>query len=81
MTAGQVVVHAPQLSGSVSSETSQPLAASASQFSNPLTHEKPVHVPPTHWAVELAGLSQGLPQPPQLSGSFEVSDSQPLLGS
>ena len=56
--------HEPQLARSVSTLTSHPLVALASQFAKPALHAKP-HAPAAHVADAFAGAVQALPQRPQ----------------
>ncbi len=69
--------HAPQLAALVCVLTSQPFAATASQFANPAPQAPSVHVPVAHDSAALAR-SQAVPHVPQFVSV--VSDvSQPLL--
>jgi hypothetical protein len=75
----QVDEHAPQFSGSLVVLTSQPFVCLLpSQSPKPVAHV-PLQTPPLHVRVAMPEFEQTMPQPPQLSGSFRTSTSQPSL--
>ena len=74
----QTRAHAPQLAGSLPSDRSQPLAASASQLPQPALHVM-VQALPMQDGVPLLE-SHTTPQPPQWVCVVRVSTSQPSPG-
>ena len=75
-TTGQARAHAPQLSGSLASVASQPLAADPSQSALPAMHVNP-QVVPLQVAVAFAAPAQIVPHAPHEDGSERLA-SHPL---
>ena len=72
----QVLPQVPQFDGSEPRSTSQPSAAARLQSAKPESHTK-AHVPERQAALELAGVGQATPHPPQCAGSEEVRTQLP----
>jgi hypothetical protein len=75
--AAQALLQRPQWVIEVRVSTSQPLAASPSQFAKPALQVK-AHAPALQVAVALARAGQALPHDPQFAAEARVSTSQPL---
>src|SRR5690242_10382305 len=77
MAVEQLLLQAPQLSGSAAVLISQPLPAMLSQLVKPVLHMPMVQAPLVHVFVALAKL-QAFPHIPQCAVLVFVSTSQPL---
>ena len=75
----QTLLHAPQFEASAPVLTSQPFACLLPSQSVKPAAQMPLQTPPEHVRVAMPALEQTTPQPPQLSGSLELADSQPFV--